>query len=265
MIKAAYDNYANQQPYLPPRSSSLPALLALRETHNIAVQTVEAIDESASQLSAERALLERERADLRDAQLLSEALDNRTTALRRDTRHTSQKSPNQAAKDAIRVQRQRKSLYDRDAEKLRIALKSFENDHLAALLAAEELGGPVVGDMMEVDDDVLEAGFNSKGKVKKQAKPTKAKITNQQTLHQAWTAGEDPGETSERERCGEELHSLIEALLKATADDNNSSSYITLDKDTASARFLVRAKVAQYHPRDARRLRLIDFAREMDS
>jgi centromere protein Sim4 len=35
--------------------------------------------------------------------------------------------------------------------------------------------------------------------------------------------------------------------------------YVQLKKDGAAARFLVRAKVAAFHPGDARRLKLLDF------
>jgi hypothetical protein len=42
------------------------------------------------------------------------------------------------------------------------------------------------------------------------------------------------------------------------------SPYVDLQRDSAAARFLVRAKVAQFHPRDAGRIRLIDFGRQLD-
>ena len=38
-----------------------------------------------------------------------------------------------------------------------------------------------------------------------------------------------------------------------------TTQYVNLEKDGAAARFLVRAKVAVYHPKDARKLKLLDF------
>lgn len=43
-----------------------------------------------------------------------------------------------------------------------------------------------------------------------------------------------------------------------------TSSYVELKKDSAASRFLVRAKVAVFHPKDARRLKLVDFGRNVE-
>jgi hypothetical protein len=57
------------------------------------------------------------------------------------------------------------------------------------------------------------------------------------------------------------MHELIDKLLQVAS---TSSSYLELERDSAASRFLVKAKIAQYHPRDSRRMRLIDVAREID-
>lgn len=43
-----------------------------------------------------------------------------------------------------------------------------------------------------------------------------------------------------------------------------TSPYIELKRDSAAARFLVRAKVAVFHPKDARKLRLVDFGSNVE-
>lgn len=43
-----------------------------------------------------------------------------------------------------------------------------------------------------------------------------------------------------------------------------NSPYIELKRDSAIARFLVRAKVACFHPKDARRLKLVDFGTSVE-
>ena len=70
--------------------------------------------------------------------------------------------------------------------------------------------------------------------------------------------GTVPG--TERKAAGAGMRRLTEELLNALADEENPESYITISKESAAVRFLVRAKVAQFHPNDARKLRLMDFA-----
>lgn len=62
------------------------------------------------------------------------------------------------------------------------------------------------------------------------------------------------------------MKDLTEALLNSLMESGGDSSaaYVELPKETAAARFLVRSKVAQFHPRDSTKLRLIDFGRELD-
>jgi hypothetical protein len=54
------------------------------------------------------------------------------------------------------------------------------------------------------------------------------------------------------------LNNLVEA------DGKGPGVYVDLPRESAAARFLVRSKCAQFHPKDARKLRLIDFGGEID-
>lgn len=65
----------------------------------------------------------------------------------------------------------------------------------------------------------------------------------------------------------EELRTLSEDLLNASVSSgrNRSGAYVNLARDSAASRFLVRAKVAEFSPRDASRIRLIDFGRRLDN
>lgn len=144
------------------------------------------------------------------------------------------------------------------------------------MLAAEELGGPVVGDMMDIDEQDLVAGFNSQGRVKTtKAKPGDDK--RQRRIDEIWGPrdGEEgqghghKGEGRDRDEitaAGREMRDLTEELLNSLSQSEGDSlaAYVRLPKETAAARFLVRAKVAQFHPKDSNRLRLIDFGRELD-
>jgi hypothetical protein len=157
-------------------------------------------------------------------------------------------------------------------QRLGTAMNDFINDYLAAMIAAEELGGPVVGDMLDVEDDVLAAGFTKKGRAKSSKKPVK-EATRQRRIDQIWGAapravgdGEDGGEEppTEAEAADAEMRALIENLFATRVGRGGGKAYFLLQRDSAASRFLVRAKIAQFHPKDARRLRLVDFGRELD-
>ena len=59
------------------------------------------------------------------------------------------------------------------------------------------------------------------------------------------------------------MRDLLEQLLDA-AMEAGSGVYVHIQRESAASRFLVRAKVAQLHPKDAKRIRLVDFGRELD-
>jgi hypothetical protein len=149
-------------------------------------------------------------------------------------------------------------------------MNDFINDYLAAMIAAEELGGPVVGDMLDVEDDTLAAGFTKKGRAKSSKKPVSDK-TRQRRIDQIWgKAGveneeeEEEEPPTEAEAADAEMRKLIENLFATLIGPGGGKAYFQLERDSATSRFLVRAKVAQFHPKDARKLRLIDFGRELD-
>lgn len=269
-ITAAYKSLTSTEPALPPTDSPLPALLAIRSTQRLIEETKASIGTASENLSEARKQLNQEEADLRDARLILGALEKRIAKLRVECQEKSQKSPEEAAKDMIREQQTRKMNLEKETKRLVKAFNKFIDQHLAGMLAAEELGGPVVGDLLEVDDETLEAGFNRQGKAKRpKATAQNHEAKRQRRIDDIWgrQAEDDSAETgerSEREAAGTEMRALTEELLNAAAGDDTSGAYVELQRDSAAARFLVRAKVAQFHPRDARRLRLIDFARELD-
>ncbi|KAK2073114.1 hypothetical protein P8C59_007420 [Phyllachora maydis] len=195
---------------------------------------------------------------------------------------------NQLRDDAVNIQfpdpqRSTKASLDATTEALKRLTKSepflpFQNSfiakYLGSMLAAEELGGPVVGDMMEIDPDGLEAGFNAQGKPKRAKVSDADSNTRQRRLDQIWgTEGGDqtrPG-SKKRDRdesvaAGAEMRNLVEDLLNSLVQSggDTSAAYVKISRESAAVRFLVRSKVAQFHPKDATRLRLIDFGRELD-
>ena len=165
----------------------------------------------------------------------------------------------------LNEQRHRKVAYEKDTKSLIRAFNKFVNEHLAGQLAAEELGGPIVGDILDINDEMLGAGFSTQGNPKKPKPITQASDAKRQGRKDEIWGSNGEGDTQDRtetELAGSELRALTEDLLNAAAEDG--SPYVELKRDSAAARFLVRARVAAFHPDDASKLRLTDLGAEFD-
>jgi hypothetical protein len=216
--------------------------------------------------------LEHEKANLEDQKALQAALERRIETLRHGLETTETKTAEEVAQERLEELRQEKQDYDRETSKLLKSFNKFINEHLGTMLAAEELGGPVVGDLMEIDTDELGAGFNAQGKLKR-TKASPDEDVRQRRIDEIWGAADrqQPRKGKKRDRdesdaAGTELKDLTEQLLNSLMESagDNSASYVKIPRETAASRFLVRSKVAQFHPKDATRLRLVDFGRELD-
>jgi hypothetical protein len=270
VVKSALRDVTNSEPFLPFPGSILPALVALRNTHETIVESRAYLETQKVAADREKRRLEADQANLRDQRLLTEALSARITSLREELASSADLQPEDGFKRRREELQARKKRYDKDARDLFRALRGFIDERLAGMLAAEELGGPVVGDLMDVDADDLVAGFSAQGKLKKAREPPNDG-KRQQRLDEIWGEGtssreEGSGRQDETTEAAREVKELIEALLNQLqeAQGDTLASYVTLPRESAAARFLVRSKVALFHPKDATRLRLVDFGRELD-
>jgi hypothetical protein len=268
-IKAAYDQLTPTRPNLPGPGSVIPAILAAETVQQTITTTKGAIESTRSQQDSISRQLERENAHLSDARLLTTTIQGRIQRLRSLEKERHQQSPVDLAKEQITAKQKRKDEFTSEARRIRDELDDFLHYHLAAMLAAEELGGPVVGELLDVDEDVLEAGFSQQGRPLKTKSKFSAALEDrrQRRIDEIWgavRAASDDEPRTEKEAATYEFWGLLEQLLVALAGEGETGVYVQLDRDSAAARFLVRAKVAQFHPKDARRLRLIDFGRELD-
>lgn len=236
-------------------------------------QSKTAILETEENISKSRTRLRQEETDLRDARSITQALEARIEKLRLENEEQSGKSTNELAKTMIQDQQQRKRHYMMALRNLVKAFNNFADAQLAAMLAAEDLGGPVVGDLIEIDEDMLKAGFNQQGKAKKtDTDNVRTEAKRKMRNDEIWGSknvdeieDEEIGVRGEKEAALASFRSLTEDLLNAAAGDENSDSYISISRESAAVRFLIRARVAQFHPDDARKLRLVDFGREWDN
>lgn len=271
-LTAAYEACTPQEPVLPAPDSPLPSLLALRTTHRTYIETRDELQHARKDLTALEQRLQKETANLSDAHLISSTLDSRIANLETTIRERTQKDPAQVAKDILRDLRRKKEKYDKDTGKLVQSFNRFIDEHLAAMLAAEELGGPVVGAFLDVDEQNLEAGFNTQGKARKPRDAPSAG-GRQRRIDEIWgprrdvhAAGADGGDWNEKTAAAGEMRELTEKLLNSLMEANAGSGdgYVRLERESAAARFLVRSRVAVFERGDARGLRLIDFGRDLD-
>ncbi|KAI9832863.1 MAG: hypothetical protein M1826_001030 [Phylliscum demangeonii] len=218
----AFNRLTAAAPTLPEAHSPLPALIALRAVDRAMRDTTRSLAAIDAQASEARSRLDDETTARREAAFITAALEARIRRLRESQRQRSERSARQTLDELVdRIQR-RTEADNRGLKMLVKAFNDFMESHLAAMLAAEETGGPVIGvaDEMDVDGGV-------------------------------------DGET--RSAAVADLRSLTEELLNASV---SGGGYIELDRDSAASRFLVRARVAHLAPNDARRLRLADFGRQ---
>ncbi|KAJ5773247.1 hypothetical protein N7457_008143 [Penicillium paradoxum] len=254
--KKAYDSLLKTDDEHPATDSVLPSLLALEETARLVQENKVSVTMTAEQLSVDRERLRTEEANLRDSQSIASGLRERIKRIRTANERKGEQTPSQVAREQLGEQKKRNKELDHTSAKLKVSLDKFIDETLAPMLAAEDLGGPTVGDAFEVSDAALKAGYTAHGKPKKQKEPVESEDGSQQRIDKFMKRNVDESSINKREAAAKEMHDLLDAMLEA-------NSYIDLTRDSASSRFLVRAKVAQFHPRDARRLRLIDFGRSL--
>ncbi|KAL4788348.1 hypothetical protein BJX76DRAFT_353376 [Aspergillus varians] len=260
--KKAYDSLLKSETKLPKPESPLPPLIALDETSRIISESKGSILATAEKLANTRQRLKTEETNLRDAQSIRDGLRKRIDNIQKDKSASSEKLPSEVAHELLEEQQRRQDDIDKDTARIRAALHTFFDETLASMIAAEDLGGPAVGDVAEISDATLATGYTRHGKPKKpKAMEEDDQGTNQHRIDDMLRrqTGQQSNESSNRRKAAAtEIHELLDALLDA------GSSYSDLPRESAASRFLVRAKVAQYHPRDARRLRLIDFGRSLN-
>ncbi|KAL2133915.1 hypothetical protein VTI74DRAFT_1389 [Chaetomium olivicolor] len=268
----AYKSMAEAEPLLPPPGSVLPALLAMRRARQTIAETKEYIDLQPTSLQQIEQRIEEEQTNLREQQGLEAALEKRIQSLREGLENRQEKTSEQIARERIAELRQQKEQWDKQTSSLLKQLDWFIGEHLGPMLAAEELGGPVVGELMEIDPDDLSAGFSAHGKLKK-ARDHSDPDKRQMRIDDIWGPQDQQSQPNKRKRerdeasaASGEMRDLTEQLMNKLmeAGGDNSAAYVEIPRESAAARFLVRSKVALFHPKDARKLRLVDFGRDLE-
>lgn len=268
-VAAAYRDVAASKPFLPFPDSVVPALVALRITNSTITESRIFLASQKVSLQEAQDWLEIEKSNLADQKALTKALENRIQSLRHGIESRTAMSPNQATRERILELKTNVKETDAGTANLLKALKKFIDGPLASMLAAEQSGGPVTGEMMDVDSKDLEAGFNSRGKRRK-PKADAASDKRQRRIDDMFGGDQDEERRDEdhsdkQGTAREEMQRLVEELMNRLVDSGGSTSdaYFDVSEESAAVRFLVRSKVAEFHPRDSKRLRLVDFGREI--
>lgn len=268
-VAAAYRDVAASKPFLPFPDSVVPALVALRITNSTITESKNFLASQKASLQEAQDWLETEKSNLADQKALTKALENRIQSLRHGIESRTAMSPNQATRERILELKTNVKETDAGTANLLKALKKFIDGPLASMLAAEQSGGPVTGEMMDVESEDLEAGFNSRGKRRK-PKADAASDKRQRRIDDMFGGDQDEERRDEdhsdkQGTAREEMQRLVEELMNRLVDSGGSTSdaYFDVSEESAAVRFLVRSKVAEFHPRDSKRLRLVDFGREI--
>ena len=187
----------------------------------------------------------------------------------RRSRYSRTASPDEVAEQIINDLDDRLLVCNGESKALIRALNDFVTGQLAGLVAAEELGGPIVGAQTTVDDAELDSGFNVRGKSNKKGRSQAATSSttrgDQRSLEASWGRDDSSNQVTgskSRQSIAGELRNLIEALLNSNAAASagtGASPYVEIERESAAVRFLIRAHVALYHPRNPSRIRLVDF------
>ena len=269
-LTRAYSHLATEEPYLPPPTSVLPSLLAERAILRQVESLQSHIPTLHASLTTARRHLTDEGADLRDNHALADALQSRISALDQSARQTQRPTPEQTARRLIDAARTQAKAHEKETRRLTRALVRFIDADLGPKLAAEELGGPVAGSVQDVAEDDLVAGYAASGRPRKKAAKPIAEDKRQRRIDEIWGPppqdddGFDGEARSEGGAAAAEMRDLVERLLNVAAENGGDAEYVELSRDSAAARFLVRANVAMLHRADARRIRLMEFGREAD-
>ena len=291
-IKNAFETLTPASPnavtLLPP-DSLFPGLLALRTVAQTVSNTRTAVQRTRKEIIYVQNELSRERVLLQDARefgtnlkaqigQISDLFGSRSSTESGLNKHEEEEDRVRTYLfAALEAQEQRVGTIRQGTEHLKRAISLFSRERLAPILLEEELrrpdGGrePSVGSLNEAND------YNDTGCEEKEGliplrlsrkRKIQEKTLRQKDFSYSWNhvqykedsslpnASLDP--SIAQERVLQEIEQLIKDLVGALRS-GDTGTYITLKRVSSQARYLVSAKIAEIHPKDATRLRLVDF------
>ena len=216
----------------------------------------------------------------RKAQELSAALEayitqaNRTTGNGQNSNGSDGEEERKMVRDnlfaALDTREARCVALRQETRAIREALVAFIRTELSSMLAAGEVGILIDEEEPDVmEEDGYDAGDGVKGGAKllsaerfrerndREAEKSQSRRAETQN-RRGYTDNLSHSYASRKEDIAHEMEQIIDNLID-TMRSNKTSPYITLSQESLQAMYLVNAKVAKFHPEDARQLRLVDF------
>lgn len=206
--------------YIPAPESPLNLLLAYRSITRTIAGSLESIPRVEARLSDYQQQLDATKKLLAEQTALTTALESRLNA------------PEPSEEDGgAAALRDRSKLFSKRTARALKELNRFIDSILASQLEVEEVGGPVAGMAEEL-----------KGR---------GKARGQRRIDDMFRDNEGGGSG-----VAKEMKTLLEALMN---EGQESGGYVSMPRESAASRFLVRVGVARLHPKDATKIRMIDF------
>ncbi|CAD6504121.1 BgTH12-05858 [Blumeria graminis f. sp. triticale] len=260
-LALAYRSIISSEPFTPSHDSLLPHILALHHTSKSITETVLAISQVEASTVETNRRLQKESLDFEDAQQTKDLILARIATLSENFEIREHKTRKTLKDEMMQTIEAKKEYYDNKTSKLFKALNGFIDKYLASMLVVEELGGPTVSQVTNIDDEALADSFNKTSRVKK-IKLSQAE--GQQRIDKIWgNVSTEPSLQDKKSAVAADMRELLERLLNNAADINSPDPYVILHRESAAARFLVRCKIAQFHPKDATKVRLVNFMGEI--
>ncbi|KAA8912331.1 hypothetical protein FN846DRAFT_933602 [Sphaerosporella brunnea] len=242
----------NTPGYYPPPASPLNKIIAYRYVLSAITAYAELIPISRREVEDMQKELAAAKATLNEQEALKAVLEKRVAEL---------KNPEAilvGADDSVVGMKMRSKRLRTKTGRTIKALHTFFERHLVTALAMEELGGPIVGLGREaVDGKKLLRKAKGQMTIEEAFRAGRKKERERERERRARNDEEEEEEDEEEDEVVGELESLLEDLMEKSLE---ADPYVALKRESAVARFLVRAKVAEFHPRDAKRLKLLNFA-----
>ncbi|EGX47556.1 hypothetical protein AOL_s00083g64 [Orbilia oligospora ATCC 24927] len=261
-LKDGSQSYFNELPWLPDDDSGTNTLLTLRNVLKVIEANRKGVTDTERKIEEMKKMVRRERGWVATAQEIEKELDRKIYELEGIDRLPEPSKRRE--KKEIEAYEKEVNEMRRTSARLTKELQKFVKEKLGAAIAVEEAGGPVIGSKINVSElkNYLDIEAEA-GKTGRRTKAVKAKERGQKRLDEIW--GDDEGVTiSPEEKAGEELLELIEKLVNTMLNDD-PHAYTKLTRESAASRYLVRSFVATLHPKDAMRIRLIDFGGKIDA
>ncbi|TGZ82777.1 hypothetical protein EX30DRAFT_394049 [Ascodesmis nigricans] len=218
--------------YIPPPTSPLNTLLALRHVLNTITTSRTLLPTAKSHHSSALSTLSTAKQLLAEEQLLTSALEVRIAELRDRHPSSSASSSVNETQELVKLEKETRKLISGSMK----ALMKFIDHHLVPELEVEESGGAVTGAQPE-------------------PKAGETKSKRQKKIDEMFRKREEEGRG-----IGVEFKELLEELMNRCVEGGDP--WVRVERESAGLRFLVRSEIAILNKRDARKVRLVDFASE---